>query len=113
MKDVKAQLEKDSILTFIYIKMSKKKVKTHSTDGLKDLRIHFDGKIKNPLLSKMTPYIFAFGGRIFNTLDERIDCLVLGENPSISKRELSKYPNLKIMEYQTFLDTYFGDNQYV
>lgn len=93
--------------------MSNKKRNKHSTDDLKGLCIYFDGQFTNPSLSKMKPFIYTFGARIFNVLDQRINCVVLGRNYSLSKRELSKFPNLKIMDYQTFIDTYFSPNNYV
>ena len=111
--DVKALPERDLTLMYISSNMSNKKNKGHSTDGLKGLCIFFDGQFANPNLSKMKPYIFTFGARIFNVLDQRINCVVLGRNPSLSKRELSKFPNLKIMDYQTFIETYFSPNNYV
>lgn len=112
-KDVKVLPERDLTWMFISSEMAtKKKVKAHPTDGLKGLKIYFDGTFENPLLSKMTPYIFAFGGRIFNRLDERVECLVQGQKPSIPKRDLAKFPNLKIMDYQTFMDTFFKSQSY-
>lgn len=97
---------------FISFKMSNKKKNKHSTDDLKGLCIYFDGICENPLITKMQPYIFAFGGRIFTRLDERVNCLVVGKNPKIKKGEISKFPNLKIMDYQTFLDSYFKSSHY-
>lgn len=92
--------------------MSKKKLKFHPTDGLNGLCIYFDGKFKDPMLSKIKPFILAFGGRIFTGLDERINCVVKGSNPLVSDSELLKYPKLKIIDYQSFLKSYFSEGNY-
>lgn len=93
--------------------MSKKRTPPHSTDGLKGLRLYFDGSFRNPFLSKIQPYIFAFGAKIYIRLDERVDCVVQGENTLLTKKELSKFPGLKTISYQEFLDEFFSSNKYL
>lgn len=82
------------------------KTKPHPTDGLKGLCIHFDGEFSNPNLSKITPYVFAFGGRIFNGLDGRVNCVVQGRKPKLTKKFLASMHELKVYDYDEFLDKF-------
>lgn len=92
--------------------MAGKRKKSHPTDGLKDLGLYFDGSFKNPLLSKMQPFIQVFGGKIYNRFDDRVQCVVQGENPSLTQQDLSKFPKIRIMSYKEFFDEFFSENRY-
>lgn len=88
------------------MKKGSKIKKPHPTDGLKGLCLYFDGEFSNPQLSKIMPYVFAFGGRVFSTVDDRVKCVVKGKSPSLKKKDLAKFPDIKVIDYEEFLEMF-------
>jgi hypothetical protein len=83
--------------------------KRKSKISYEGLRFHFVGHF-NPHHSRLKPYIHAFGGKIMAVLNEKVDYIVMGEGAKISKKELEKYPNAKMISYDFFCENFDSGN---
>jgi NAD-dependent DNA ligase len=73
------------------------------------LRFHFVGNF-NPHISRLKPYIHAFGGKIMVQLSDKVDYIVMGDGAKINKKQLEKCPNAKMISYDYFCKNFDSGN---
>ena len=86
--------------------MGKKKSKIQYTG----LRFYFIGEFINPHLSRLKPYIKAFGGKISVKLNDKVDYVVMADETKLTKKELEKCPNAKLISYDYFCKNFDSGN---